>query len=68
LEQFNDILFQENLLSCDADSPLFELGALEAIKSRRSMSPEAIKVGLSLSKIRQRQIKLDNDRYCLSSA
>lgn len=45
LEQFNDILFQENRLSCDADSPLFDLGALEAIKSRRSMSLEAIKGG-----------------------
>lgn len=45
LEQFNDVLFQENGLSCDADSPLFDLRDLDSIKTTRSVSPEAIKRG-----------------------
>ncbi|XP_010522651.1 PREDICTED: histone deacetylase 5-like [Tarenaya hassleriana] len=38
LEQFNDVLFQENHLNVDADSPLFDLTALDLIENKGSLS------------------------------
>ncbi|KAK9669127.1 hypothetical protein RND81_13G111200 [Saponaria officinalis] len=44
LEQFNDVLFQENLTG-DRNSPLFDLDALNDCKSAGSFSPEGIEGG-----------------------
>ncbi|CAO2818501.1 unnamed protein product [Amaranthus hypochondriacus] len=38
LEQFNDVLFQENFSSCDVNTPWFSLEALNAIRSSRCIS------------------------------
>ncbi|CAJ1944185.1 unnamed protein product [Sphenostylis stenocarpa] len=43
LEQFNDILFQENALSLDADSPLFDINTLNAISDKEFNSLEVVK-------------------------
>lgn len=47
LEQFNDVLLQENKhSSCDTSSPLFDLTALHAIANKQYISVEALKVCL----------------------
>ncbi|KAG7535015.1 hypothetical protein ISN45_Aa08g025040 [Arabidopsis thaliana x Arabidopsis arenosa] len=38
LEQFNDVLFQENWLNVDSDSPLFDLAALQLVENQGSIS------------------------------
>ncbi|XP_027919857.1 histone deacetylase 5-like [Vigna unguiculata] len=43
LEQFNDILFQENILSLDAASPLFDITTLNAISDKEFNSLEVVK-------------------------
>ncbi|KAG5056559.1 hypothetical protein AAZX31_05G020700 [Glycine max] len=43
LEQFNDILFQENGLSLDAGSPLFDITTLNAISYKEFHSLEVVK-------------------------
>ena len=44
LEQFNDVLFQENGLNVDSDSPLFDLAALKLVENKGSLSLEAASV------------------------
>lgn len=44
LEQFNDVLFQENVLNVDSDSPLFDLAALQLVENKGSVSLEAASV------------------------
>ncbi|VVB17571.1 unnamed protein product [Arabis nemorensis] len=41
LEQFNDVLFQENGLNVDSDFPLFDLAALQLVENKGSGSLEA---------------------------
>lgn len=36
LEQFNDVLFQENGLKVDSDSPLFDLDTLQLVEKKGS--------------------------------
>ncbi|RZB55796.1 Histone deacetylase 5 isoform B [Glycine soja] len=43
LEQFNDILFQENALSLDAGSPLFDITTVNAISNKEFNSLEVVK-------------------------
>ncbi|BAT76524.1 hypothetical protein LR48_Vigan01g273700 [Vigna angularis] len=43
LEQFNDILFQENILSLDAGSPLVDITTLNAISDKEFNSLEVVK-------------------------
>ncbi|XP_061364945.1 histone deacetylase 5 isoform X1 [Gastrolobium bilobum] len=43
LEQFNDILFQENHLSLNADSPLLDITTLNAISEKEFNSQEVVK-------------------------
>ncbi|TKY55034.1 Histone deacetylase 5 [Spatholobus suberectus] len=43
LEQYNDILFQENGLSLNADSPLFDITTLNAISGKEFNSLEVVK-------------------------
>ncbi|KAL1215106.1 Histone deacetylase 5 [Cardamine amara subsp. amara] len=45
LEQFNDVLFQENVLNVDSDSPLFDLAALQLVENKGSLSLEAASDG-----------------------
>lgn len=45
LEQFNDILFQENGLSLDAGSSLFDMTTLNAISNEEFSSQEVVKDG-----------------------
>jgi histone deacetylase 6 len=45
LEQFNDVLFQENVLSGDATSPLFDLTALNSIPDKNNIDVELPKGG-----------------------
>lgn len=44
LEQFNDVLLQENVPSYDMGSPLFDLASLDCIKEEGSINLEAVKV------------------------
>lgn len=44
LEQFNDVLFQENGLSLDVDSALFDMATLNAISNKEFGSQEVLKV------------------------
>ncbi|CAN7024431.1 unnamed protein product [Brassica oleracea var. botrytis] len=37
LEQFNDVLFQENGMKVDSDSPLFDLSALQLVQNNGSI-------------------------------
>ncbi|GLU21511.1 hypothetical protein SLE2022_376450 [Rubroshorea leprosula] len=45
LEQFNDILLQENVSNYDMISPLFDVDALNSISNKGSISVEAVKEG-----------------------
>ncbi|XP_022737840.1 histone deacetylase 5-like [Durio zibethinus] len=45
LEQFNDVLLQENVPDHDMNSPLFDLNALDSIPNEGSFSVEAVKRG-----------------------
>ncbi|KAI4365858.1 hypothetical protein MLD38_021806 [Melastoma candidum] len=45
LEQFNDILYQENIAICDASAPFVDIGCLSTLEDRRSMCVEALKKG-----------------------
>ncbi|XP_059641300.1 histone deacetylase 5-like [Cornus florida] len=45
LEQFNDVLLQENVPSYDMRSPLFDLTALNSIAKKQYISVEAVKRG-----------------------
>lgn len=45
LEQFNDVLFQENGLSLDVDSALFDMATLNAISNKEFGSQEVLKNG-----------------------
>ncbi|XWS37275.1 hypothetical protein CRYUN_Cryun19dG0029400 [Craigia yunnanensis] len=45
LEQFNDVLLQENVPDHDMNSPLFDLNALNSILNEGSFSVEAVKRG-----------------------
>ncbi|ESQ31827.1 hypothetical protein EUTSA_v10003787mg [Eutrema salsugineum] len=45
LEQFNDVLFQENGLKVDSDSPLFDLAALQLVENKGSIPLEAASDG-----------------------
>ncbi|GLT26884.1 hypothetical protein SLA2020_019240 [Shorea laevis] len=45
LEQFNDILLQENVSNYDMSSPLFDVDALNSISNKGSISVEAVKEG-----------------------
>ncbi|KAJ9567321.1 hypothetical protein OSB04_003287 [Centaurea solstitialis] len=44
LEQFNDVLLQENLCT-DTNSPFFDLSALDSIENEKNISLEALKDG-----------------------
>ena len=44
LEQFNDILFQENVPNYDMSSPVFDLAALQSIANKGSVALEVFKV------------------------
>ena len=37
LEQFNDVLFQENGMKVDSDTPLFDLAALQLVQNNGSI-------------------------------
>ncbi|KAK6920989.1 Histone deacetylase domain [Dillenia turbinata] len=43
LEQFNDVLLQENILSYDEKSPLFDISALNSLPSQHSVNLEVLK-------------------------
>ncbi|XP_048137753.1 histone deacetylase 5 isoform X4 [Rhodamnia argentea] len=45
LEQFNDVLHQENISSYDMSSPLFDLTSLDCVKEKGSINLEAVKKG-----------------------
>ncbi|MBA0678360.1 hypothetical protein Goari_019713 [Gossypium aridum] len=45
LEQFNDVLLQENVPDHDMNSPLFDLNALDSILNEGSIPMEAVKRG-----------------------
>ncbi|XVF49969.1 hypothetical protein PTKIN_Ptkin04bG0058800 [Pterospermum kingtungense] len=45
LEQFNDVLLQENVQDHDMSTPLFDLNALNSIPNEGSFSVEAVKRG-----------------------
>ncbi|XWS60448.1 hypothetical protein CRYUN_Cryun07bG0037200 [Craigia yunnanensis] len=45
LEQFNDVLPQENVSVHDTSSPLFDLNVLNSIPNEGSFSVEAVKRG-----------------------
>ncbi|KAK2632055.1 hypothetical protein EUGRSUZ_L02060 [Eucalyptus grandis] len=45
LEQFNDVLLQENVSSYDMSSPLFDLTSLDCSKEKKSINLEAVKNG-----------------------
>ncbi|XP_052179798.1 histone deacetylase 5 isoform X2 [Diospyros lotus] len=45
LEQFNDVLLQENVSGCDMSSPVFDLTDLEFIKEKNCISLEILKNG-----------------------
>ncbi|PHT47636.1 Histone deacetylase 5 [Capsicum baccatum] len=45
LEQFNDVLCQENSSSFDMKYPLFDMADLQSIENRKSFSAEAVKNG-----------------------
>ncbi|KAJ8553717.1 hypothetical protein K7X08_024395 [Anisodus acutangulus] len=45
LEQFNDVLLQENVSSFDMNSPLFDMADLQSIENRQCISAEAVKNG-----------------------
>ncbi|XVF11800.1 hypothetical protein REPUB_Repub08aG0059000 [Reevesia pubescens] len=45
LEQFNDVLLQENVPDHDMNSPLFDLNVLNSIQNEGSFSVEAVKRG-----------------------
>ncbi|KAI5648310.1 hypothetical protein M9H77_34315 [Catharanthus roseus] len=45
LEQFNDVLLQENVYSSDMNSPLFDSSDLQSIQSKKCISVEAVKRG-----------------------
>lgn len=49
LEQFNDVLFQENGLNVDSDFPLFDLAALQLVENRGSVSLEAALVSQTIN-------------------
>ncbi|XP_023633606.1 histone deacetylase 5 isoform X1 [Capsella rubella] len=42
LEQFNDVLCQENGLNLDSDSASFDLAALQSVENKGSILPEAV--------------------------
>lgn len=59
LEQFNDVLLQENLSSIDTDVALFDASDLQSIESKKCISLEAIKVkSLVTMKINLVSVKL----------
>ncbi|KAL8465178.1 hypothetical protein ACS0TY_034612 [Phlomoides rotata] len=45
LEQFNDVLLQENVSDYDMSRPLFDLAALQTIETKRSVSVELVQGG-----------------------
>ncbi|XP_059303703.1 histone deacetylase 5 isoform X1 [Lycium ferocissimum] len=45
LEQFNDVLLQENVSSFDMNSPLFDMNGLQSIEDTKCISAEAVKNG-----------------------
>ncbi|KAL6559528.1 Histone deacetylase 5 [Orobanche gracilis] len=45
LEQFNDVLLQENVSSYDMSHPLFDLTALETIQTEKCISVESVQNG-----------------------
>ncbi|CAN4086258.1 unnamed protein product [Withania somnifera] len=45
LEQFNDVLLQENCSSSDMNCPLFDMTDLQSIENRKCVSAEAVKNG-----------------------
>ncbi|XP_065878815.1 histone deacetylase 5 isoform X2 [Euphorbia lathyris] len=45
LEQFNDVLLQENVSNYDMNAPVFDLAALDSISSQGSISLEVFKRG-----------------------
>ncbi|KAL8134944.1 histone deacetylase 5 isoform X3 [Apium graveolens] len=45
LEQFNDVLLQENTSSIDATSPLFDMSDLHSVTDKQFISVEALKTG-----------------------
>ncbi|KAL3640533.1 hypothetical protein CASFOL_015501 [Castilleja foliolosa] len=45
LEQFNDVLLQENVSSFDMSHPLFDLTALQTIQTEKSISVEPVQRG-----------------------
>ncbi|KAF2312891.1 hypothetical protein GH714_040949 [Hevea brasiliensis] len=45
LEQFNDVLFQENVSSNEMDSPAFDLADLQSVTNQGSVSLEVFKKG-----------------------
>ncbi|KAH7549219.1 hypothetical protein JRO89_XS13G0000300 [Xanthoceras sorbifolium] len=45
LEQFNDVLLQENALSCDKSSPLFDMTDLNSLTTKKSITLDALKKG-----------------------
>ncbi|CAA7030885.1 unnamed protein product [Microthlaspi erraticum] len=45
LEQFNDVLSQENALNVDSETPLFDLAALQLVESKGSIPLEAASSG-----------------------
>ena len=44
LEQFNDVLFQENGLNPETSHPLFDSAALQTIQTEKSISVELVQV------------------------
>lgn len=45
LEQFNDVLLQENISNHDMSHPLFDLTALQTIQTKKSLSVELVQRG-----------------------
>ncbi|XP_016489204.2 histone deacetylase 5 isoform X2 [Nicotiana tabacum] len=45
LEQFNDVLLQENVTNFDMNSPLFDMTDLQSIENSKCVSAEAVKNG-----------------------
>lgn len=44
LEQFNDVLLQENISNHDTSHPLFDLTALQTIQTEKSLSVDLVQV------------------------
>lgn len=44
LEQFNDVLLQENVSNLEMSHPLFDSTALQTIQTEKSVSLELVKV------------------------